>query len=76
MEQRLNQDVKDIAKNLKKSLASLERVKNEALKALTPEQMAEIAPISADFSRVMKATKEGNVDELNKYISKYADFNR
>tara|TARA_R110000772_G_scaffold96431_1_gene195097 strand:- start:207 stop:437 length:231 start_codon:yes stop_codon:yes gene_type:complete len=76
MEQRLNQDVKDIAKNLKKSLSRLERVKNEALKDLTPEQMAEISPISADFSRVMKATKNGNVDELNKYISKYANFNR
>ena len=76
MEQRLNQDVKDIAKNLKKSLGSLERVKNEALKTLSPDQMAEIAPISADFSRVMQAAKSGNVDELNKYISKYADFNR
>jgi hypothetical protein len=70
-----NEEIKNIAKNLKKSLARLERVKNEALKSLTPEQMQEIAPISADFSRVMKATRDGDVKELNKYISKYANFN-
>jgi hypothetical protein len=76
MGEKLHKDVKDIAANLKKTLSTLERVKNDALKQLNAEQMAEIAPISADFTRVMKATREGNVDELNKYISKYADFNR
>jgi hypothetical protein len=70
-----NEEIKDIAKSLKKSLARLERVKNDALKSLTPEQMQEIAPISADFTRVMKATRDGNVKELNKYISKYANIN-
>lgn len=70
-----NEEIKDIAKSLKKSLARLERVKNDALKSLTPEQMEEIAPISADFSRVMKATRDGDVKELNKYISKYANIN-
>ena len=75
MAEQNNNEIKDIAKNLKKSLARLERVKNDALKALTPEQMAEISPISADFTRVMKATRNGDVKELNKYISKYANFN-
>lgn len=70
-----NEEIKDIAKSLKKSLARLERVKNDALKSLSPEQMQEIAPISADFTRVMKATRDGNVKELNKYISKYANIN-
>jgi hypothetical protein len=70
-----NEEIKDIAKSLKKSLARLERVKNDALKSLTPEQMQEIAPISADFTRVMKATRDGDTKELNKYISKYANFN-
>jgi hypothetical protein len=76
MAEKLHKDVKEIAGNLKKTLARLERVKNEALKDLNAEQMAEIAPISADFSRVMKATRDGDVEELNKYISKYGGFNR
>lgn len=74
MDKNLHSDGKDIAETLKKTLSTLENVKNQALSKLTPEQLKEIQPITADFSRVMDAAKKGNGDELNNFISKYADI--
>jgi len=71
----MDESAKNIAKDLGKMLNRLERVKNDALKNLSKQQLQNVAPITADLSRVMKAARDGDVTELNKQISKYADIN-
>ncbi len=71
----IGQNEKETAKTLKKTIKSLENVKNQLFTNLTEEQLKAVAPVSADFSRVMNAAKNGNTEELNKYVAKYANIN-
>ena len=70
-----NREAINLAKTLKKTLSQLERVKNDALSNLNEDQRKQIAPISADFSRVIEAAKKGDTTQLNEMISKYANIN-
>jgi len=69
-------DIKNLARNLQKTLTQLDKAKNEALtKNLPPEALEKLRPISTDLARVMNASRKGDVTELNKMISKYANIN-
>ena len=71
----LGNDAKETAKVFEKTLKSLENAKKQLFSSLNEEQLKEIAPAAADFTRVMQAAKDGNIEELNKYISQYANIN-
>ena len=68
------QITKETAELFGKTLKSLENAKNLLFSNLTEEQLKEIAIESADFTKVINAAKSGNVEELNKYVSKYANI--
>mgnify|MGYP003675651379 FL=1 len=67
-------NTKETAELFGKTLKSLENAKNLLFSNLTEEQLKEIAIESADFTKVINAAKSGNVEELNKYVSKYANI--
>tara|TARA_R110001606_G_scaffold196330_5_gene343925 strand:+ start:3489 stop:3707 length:219 start_codon:yes stop_codon:yes gene_type:complete len=67
-------NTKETAELFGKTLKSLENAKNLLFSNLTEDQLKEIAIESADFTKVINAAKSGNVEELNKYVSKYANI--
>ena len=71
----IGNDGKDAAKTFGKMLNNLENAKKQLFSSLNEEQLKAVAPESADFSRVMNAAKNGDTEELNKYVAKYANIN-
>jgi hypothetical protein len=67
---------KETAKMFGQTLKGLENAKRQLFSNLSEEQLKGVAKEGVEFTRVMKAVKTGNSEELNKYVSKYANINR
>ena len=66
---------KETAELFGKTLKSLQNAKKQLFSSLNEEQLKGVTTEAADFTRVMDAAKNGNVEELNKYVAKYANIN-
>ena len=66
---------KDAAKMFANTLKGLEQAKKQLLNNLTAEQLKGVSSEAADLNRAMSAAKNGDTEELNKYVKKYANIN-
>ena len=65
----------NLANDLQGKLDSLLKLTAKSLEGLPVTEQAKTAFIAQDISAIMKAAKNGDLDELQKYVTKYADSN-
>ena len=62
-----------LANDLQGKLDSLIKATNKSLEALEPAEQSKLAFVSQDINAIMKAAKNGDLTQLQSYLSKYAD---
>ena len=69
----MDEKFKNAAKGLRKNIEMLQKMSNSTLQKIREQNPEQVDSLIADNSKVMKAIREGNVEELNKLHKKYAD---
>lgn len=69
------ENLKQVIDQLNATLASMQSQQNDLMAKLTNEQRALIAPIQSDITMALNALKNGDMTEINKLQSKYANIN-
>jgi hypothetical protein len=71
----MEEQFKELNKNLSDSLKKLLDLNKNLLKDLTEEQQKAVLPIQNDINAALKAAKDGNILALNEIQNKYASTN-
>jgi len=71
----MEEQLKELNKNLSDSLKKLLDLNKNLLKDLTEEQQKAVLPIQNDINAALKAAKDGNILALNEIQNKYAGTN-
>jgi hypothetical protein len=66
----------NLAKDLQGKLDDLLGLTNKTLEQLPATEQGKVAFIAQDINGIMKAAKAGDLDQLQNYVSKYADNNK
>lgn len=69
------QQARAAAQTVKENLDKLLNLTKHALKQVDPEQMKEAGAVHNDISKIQKAVKKGDINELQNIANKYAGKN-
>ena len=72
------QDIKttlNLANELQGKMDHLLRLTSKTLEGLPATEQGKLAFVAQDISAIRKAVKSGDLDQLQQYVSKYADSN-
>lgn len=70
------QQALNLATDLRGKLDDLLRLTAKSMEQLPVTEQAKTAFIAQDINGIMKAAKKGDLDQLQKYVTKYADNNK
>lgn len=65
-----------LASELQGKLDSLLNLTGQALEQLPANEQAKVSFVAQDIHGIMKCAKNGDLNQLQKYVSKYADNNK
>lgn len=65
-----------LADELKGKLDHLLELTNKTLEGLPAQEQGKLAFISQDINGIMKAVKNGDMSQLNQFMSKYANSSK
>jgi hypothetical protein len=71
----MDEQFKELNKNLSESLKKLLDLNKNLLKNLNVEEQKSVLPIQNDINAALKAAKDGNILALNEIQNKYASTN-
>jgi hypothetical protein len=71
----MEEQFKELNKNLSDSLKKLLDLNKNLLKNLNVEEQKSVLPIQNDINAALKAAKDGNILALNEIQNKYASTN-
>jgi hypothetical protein len=65
----------NLANELQGKMNELLNLTNKSFESLPVEEQGKVAFVAQDINGIMKAAKNGDLEQLQQYITKYADSN-
>lgn len=65
----------NLANELQGKMNELLNLTNKSLESLPVEEQGKVAFVAQDINGIMKAAKKGDLEQLQQYVTKYADSN-